>query len=207
MFCQNCGKQIPDGSTFCTECGAAQVTAAQPMQFSAPPIVSKPKKKKTALWIILGVVALIIIIAIATGGDDNDNTKVKATPAVTDTADANETDNAITEPEKKTSAPNDNSTTVTTGQKNALRSAKAYIGSMPFSHDGLVKQLEFEGYSHEDAVYGADNCEADWNEQAAKSAEAYLSSMSFSREGLIEQLMFEGFTNEQAVYGAEANGY
>ena len=207
MFCKNCGKQIPDESTFCTECGASQVATEQPMQFSEQPIAAKPRKKKTALWIILGVVALIIIIAIATGGDDKGNTKVEATPAVTETTDAKETDSAITEPEQKTSTPTDNSTTVTTGQKNALKSAKAYIGSMPFSHDGLVKQLEFEGYSHEDAVYGADNCGADWNEQAAKSAEAYLSSMSFSRESLIEQLVYEGFTNEQAVYGAEANGY
>ncbi len=71
MYCQNCGKQIPDGSTFCTECGASQVATSQPMQFSAPPIATKPKKKKkTALWIILGIVAFIVIIAIATGGND-----------------------------------------------------------------------------------------------------------------------------------------
>ena len=68
-------------------------------------------------------------------------------------------------------------------------------------------QLEYEKYSHEEAVYAADHCGADWNEQAAKKAEAYLDIMSFSRQGLIDQLEYEGFTHDQAVYGAEQNGY
>lgn len=95
----------------------------------------------------------------------------------------------------------------TTGEKNALRSAKNYLNVMPFSYNGLVKQLEYEKYSHDDAVYAAENCGADWNEQAAKSAKNYLEIMSFSKDGLIEQLEYDGFTHEQAVYGAEANGY
>ena len=78
---------------------------------------------------------------------------------------------------------------------------------MPFSYSGLIEQLEYEGYSTEDATYAADNCGADWNEQAALSAEDYLDIMSFSRDGLIEQLVYEGFTQEQAEYGASAVGY
>ncbi|MGL5173096.1 MAG: Ltp family lipoprotein, partial [Olsenella sp.] len=69
-----------------------------------------------------------------------------------------------------------------------------------------IEQLEFDQYSHEDAVYGADNCGADWNEQAAKKAKEYLSFTSFSRNGLIDQLEFEGFTSEQAEYGVNAVG-
>ena len=78
---------------------------------------------------------------------------------------------------------------------------------MPFSYSGLIKQLEFEGYSTAEATYAADNCGANWNEQAAKSAKNYLDIMAFSKKELIEQLEFEGFTHDQAVYGAEANGY
>ena len=78
---------------------------------------------------------------------------------------------------------------------------------MPFSHAGLVKQLEYEGYTTTEAVYAADNCGADWNEQAARSAKNYLDMLAFSRTGLIEQLEYEGFTHEQAVYGVEQNGY
>lgn len=207
MFCQNCGKQIPEGSTFCTECGGSQVATSQPTQFSAPPIAAPPKKK-TALWIILGVVALIIIIAIATGGHDKGDAKDEATRAVTETANVNETKNSTVAPQQTSSADaNDSTVNLTMGQKNALRSAKDYISTMAFSHDGLVKQLEYEAYSHEDAVYGADNCGADWDEQAAKSAEEYLSTMAFSRDELIKQLEYEGFTHEQALYGTEANGY
>ncbi len=93
------------------------------------------------------------------------------------------------------------------GEKNALSMAKNYIDIMPFSYSGLVEQLEFEGYSHSEAVYGADNCGADWNKQAEKQAANYLALMPFSRQELIEQLEFEGYTHSQAVYGAEANGY
>ncbi len=97
--------------------------------------------------------------------------------------------------------------TMTMGQRNALKSAESYLSVMAFSYNGLIEQLEYEKYSHEDAVYAADHCGADWNEQAKKSAASYLSIMAFSRDGLIEQLEYEGFTHEQAVYGAEANGY
>lgn len=75
---------------------------------------------------------------------------------------------------------------------------------MPFSFKGLVEQLEYEGYSHSDAAYGANRCGADWKEQAAKSAETYLAVMPFSRKELIEQLEYEGYTHEQAVYGAQS---
>lgn len=67
--------------------------------------------------------------------------------------------------------------------------------------------MEFEGFSKEDAIFAADNCGADWNEQAARKAETYLDMTAFSRQGLIEQLQFEGFTTEQAEYGATAVGY
>lgn len=95
----------------------------------------------------------------------------------------------------------------TLGEKNALKSASNYLSFMPFSYSGLVKQLEFEGYTHEEAVYAADNCGADWNEQAALKAESYLEFSSFSRDGLIAQLEYEGFTRQQAEYGVEAVGY
>ena len=94
----------------------------------------------------------------------------------------------------------------TAGQKNAVEKAKDYLGFMPFSRGGLIAQLEFEKFSNADATYGADNCGADWYEQAAKKAQDYLDIMSFSRDGLIDQLEFEQFTREQAVYGVEAVG-
>ncbi|WP_207637170.1 Ltp family lipoprotein [Anaerovorax odorimutans] len=98
-------------------------------------------------------------------------------------------------------------TSVTLGEKNALAKAKSYLESMSFSYSGLIKQLEYEGFSSIEATYGADNCNANWDEQAAKKAKTYMESMSFSRDSLIQQLKYEGFTDSQAEYGAKAVGY
>lgn len=99
------------------------------------------------------------------------------------------------------------SSNVSTGMKNALDAAINYLNFMPFSYDGLINQLEYDQYTHEEAVYGADNCGADWNEQAAKSAQNYIDFMSFSRQELIDQLIYDGYTQEQAEYGVQSVGY
>jgi len=95
----------------------------------------------------------------------------------------------------------------TIGEKNAAKKALDYLRVMSFSRDGLIKQLEFEGFTHQEAVYGVDQSGADWYKQAALKAKEYLKIMSFSRDGLIKQLEFEGFTHEQAIYGIQAVGY
>lgn len=115
------------------------------------------------------------------------------------------TTNTINTAENTTSSSSSNSTTL--GEQNALAQAKNYLSIMAFSYSGLIEQLEYEGYTTEEATYAVDNCGADWYEQAAKKAEEYLDVMSFSRSGLIEQLEYEGFTTEQAEYGVTAVGY
>lgn len=95
------------------------------------------------------------------------------------------------------------SLTMTSSQKNAVKKAESYLKYSAFSYTGLIEQLEYEGYSNDDATYAALNCGADWKEQAVKKAEEYLKYSAFSKSGLIEQLEYEGFTHEQAVYGAD----
>ncbi len=95
---------------------------------------------------------------------------------------------------------------LTTGQKNALREAKNYLDYSAFSHDGLIGQLEYEGYTTDEATYAADNCGADWNEQALREAKSYLDYSAFSYSGLIEQLEYEEYTTEQATYAADNCG-
>jgi len=94
----------------------------------------------------------------------------------------------------------------TMSQKNAIRKAKSYLDYSAFSHGGLVDQLKYEQFSHADAVYGADNSGADWNEQSAKKAKSYMEYSAFSRGSLIEQLKHDKFTQSQAEYGANAVG-
>ena len=81
----------------------------------------------------------------------------------------------------------------------------AAIGYDPY--EGLIDQLEYAGFTKEEAIYVAENCGADWKEQAAKKAESYLKTTSFSKNKLIDQLKYSGFTDEEAQYGAEQNGY
>jgi len=124
-------------------------------------------------------------------------------PAVEEVAEEPEkgeedSDTSNTSPEETDSA--------TLGEKNALKSALDYLDYTAFSYNGLVDQLKYEGFTHEEAVYGVDRCGADWNEQAALKAEDYLNYSSFSYSGLVEQLKFEGYTHEEAVYGVDKCG-
>lgn len=98
------------------------------------------------------------------------------------------------------------SSTVTTGQSNAMKSAAAYLKISGFSRQGLIDQLLYEKYSVEDATYGVDSANTDWNVQAGKSAAAYLKLSAFSRQGLIDQLLFEKYTQAQSEYGATNAG-
>ena len=146
----------------------------------------KPFYKSAKFWVIIIIVIVAIIIATAFSNTANDSAE--------NSGDQNTSSQTQDE-------------NVTLGERNALRQAKNYLNVMPFSYQGLIDQLEFEGYSNSEAVYAANNCGADWYEQAAKKAKDYLETMPFSRQQLIKQLEFEKFTHDQAVYGAEANGY
>jgi hypothetical protein len=90
----------------------------------------------------------------------------------------------------------------TVSQTNAREMADSYLRSSAFSLKGLIEQLEYEGFSNDDATYGAEAVKADWKEQALLSAESYLNSSAFSQTGLLDQLVYEGFTDEEAEYGA-----
>lgn len=103
-------------------------------------------------------------------------------------------------------AVDDSSSSETASQAQARGMASDYLDTMSFSLKGLIKQLEFEGFSKADATYGANAVNADWNEQAAIAAGDYLDIMSFSRSGLIDQLVFDGYTPAQAKYGVSAAG-
>lgn len=180
-----------------------------------PPVQPKNKApfyKKPWFWAIVG--AVIVIGAISSTLNPKQE-EVVDKPATVQEQPATKPDpkpepkpepktEPATTPEPEPAAAQEPETTVS--QRNALRAAKNYLSVMPFSHSGLVKQLEYEGYSTEDATYGADNCGADWFEQAEKKAADYLELMPYSRDGLIQQLEYEGFTPEQAAHGADKVG-
>jgi len=82
----------------------------------------------------------------------------------------------------------------------ALRSAENYNSLMPFSQQGLYDQLIYEGYTAEQAQYGASNVRADWYANALRDARQYQETMPMSEQRLYEQLVYEGYTNDQATY-------
>ena len=89
---------------------------------------------------------------------------------------------------------------------NADEKAQELLDIMAYSYSGLIEELETEGFSHLEAVAAADNCGADWNEEAVRMAGEYLDFLFTSETELQEQLEFEGFTEEQASYGVENCG-
>lgn len=168
--------------------------------------LAKKQPKGFALTgLILGALGLITSIGTTAGigaltsevSRISSETSISAPPTTEETVEEPVTEEAEPEPEPQ----------FTIGQKNAIRSAESYIDLMPFSRTGLIEQLEFEGYSLEDATFAVDHVSPDWNEQAAKAAASYLELMAFSRQELIDQLVFEGFTPEQAEFGVTAAGY
>ena len=190
-------------------------------------------RKKIAIIFGTTMVVSFVLFAITTDGSKSDNKEaieqpvVENTQVLTESEDESPTSvvektNTSPAPVKiettpvKTQAPTPVPTKTedkpapasseTTSQKNAVLKAKSYLGYSAFSHGGLVAQLEYEQFSHADAVYGADNSGANWNEQAAKKAKSYMEYSAFSRGRLIEQLKYEKFTQAQAEYGANAVG-
>ena len=94
----------------------------------------------------------------------------------------------------------------TASQRNARQKAADYLNFTSFSRSGLIEQLKYDGFPQEDAAYGVDALNVDWNEQAAKKAADYLDFTSFSRSELIGQLVYDGFTQAQAEYGVGTTG-
>lgn len=105
-----------------------------------------------------------------------------------------------------TSAANAPTTVGTNRQQEAAKEAKDYLMSVSSSRNWLIAQLQSDGFSYDDSVWGADHCGADWNEQAYKKAQEYLSLTTFTKDDLVTQLVFEGFTQEQANYAVSKVG-
>lgn len=64
--------------------------------------------------------------------------------------------NAASETDSSSSiSDSSNSFPQTHGEENALKKALSYLSHSAFSYNGLIEQLEYVGFTHEQAVYGA----------------------------------------------------
>ncbi len=67
MFCQKCGREIPDDSTFCTGCGA-HVNAAQPnSSFGCYANKAKEEVWEYNIWAMIGFIVALIPFVIPLG--------------------------------------------------------------------------------------------------------------------------------------------
>lgn len=114
-------------------------------------------------WEISGGIKflLIIIIIIAYGfslggmtGEANNTSPNSANanslPVSTETSSTDTT----TPPATTTPAVEEKTDTATMGEKNALKQAQSYLRYSAFSYSGLIDQLEFGGFTKEQAEYG-----------------------------------------------------
>ena len=63
------------------------------------------------------------------------------------------------------------------------------------------------GFTEEQAVYGADNCQADWNEEALNAAKGYRRVLDLDYQGVKQQLEFNDYTAEQVQYALTNIGW
>jgi hypothetical protein len=161
----------------------------------AQPVAEK-KSHKTA-WILTGGAALLGLVAFGAMSPSTTEELAKAGDSLSQSAEVQEP--AVEEPVVEEPQ-------LTVAQENAIESAESYLAMSGFSKNGLIDQLEFEGYSTKDATLAVNTVDVDWKAEAAESAESYLDMTSFSRSGLVEQLTFEGFTPAQAEYAADQMG-
>lgn len=92
----------------------------------------------------------------------------------------------------------------------ALLDARRLVEEYPLSYEGLVEKLTTDAqrsYTAEEAKAAADNCGANWKENALLVAKSLMERRAYARGELISLLVTsDKFTEEEAVYAADNCG-
>jgi hypothetical protein len=176
-----------------------------------------PVRKKLRFFSCAGLVILLVAGSVGCAVDvESERATIGESAPVATTATGSNADNGSVEPtaapaaevpeptatSRPTVAPEPTpvpTPSVSVSVQNAIGSAESYLRFTAFSRSGLIEQLEFEGFSTQDATLAVDSMSVSWVDQAIESAESYLDFSAFSKSGLIEQLEFEGFTSADAA--------
>lgn len=138
--CRDCQKDIDKKAKKCPYCQSKQGS-----WFSRHPILT-------------GIFAIIIFISVVGAlADDDSSTQSEISPSTTETREAVTDENDEIADELEADEVADDSTQETVSQKSAIRQANSYIRVSGFSRSGLIEQLEFVGFTNEQANYGADS--------------------------------------------------
>lgn len=160
---------------------------------------------------LFGALALGMFGCAAGSGNDNATSKASSnTPSATQSDNQGAKPTAQADSGKSATPAQPAAPNVTASQKSALSKAQSYLKIVGgFSYDSLVRQLETaDKFSSEDATYAADQCGANWDEQAKSKAKSYMDTVGgFSHDSLVNQLeKADLFTPDQAETGAASVG-
>lgn len=178
--------------------------------------LSSEKAHAARFFALLVAALLVLAVALCCGcsskddsadsgasGDAKTEQKESGDPVADDKAmvEANAGKDSGAEEEDEAAAP------LTDAEKTAaLEDADTLMRVHYASYNGLIFYLSDHGHTQAAAQYAADNCNADWNQEAVKCAQYYLNAMSMDREELLGQLEYEGFTDAQAKHAADSVG-
>ena len=173
-------------------------------------------KDKFAMYSVIAFLIAIpfcIIVTIAVN-EDNDTDTSTSSSYSSDYDTSSYSSDYDTDEDYDTSSDDDTSTTPSFSDdysaldyesQNCYDTAMSYLDFMAFSRNGLIHQLQHDGYTNNAISNALDLLEKDyvsWDIEAVKKAQEYMETFSFSQQRLYEQLVHDGFTEEQANYGA-----
>lgn len=182
----------------------------------------QPKKEKTVVtakdkFAIAFLIALpfCIIVTIAVNKDNDTDTSISSsyssdydTDEDYDTSSSyssdDDTDYSSDDDTSTSSSFTDDYSALDYESQNCYDQAMSYLDFMAFSRNGLIQQLQYEGYTDNAISNALDLLEkyyVSWDTEAVKKAQEYMETFSFSQQRLYEQLIHDGFTEEQANYG------
>ena len=148
-ICPKCNKMNMETAKFCEGCGTT-LLASQPVKetkSSSGGVMGWWNSQGSgvkALSIIgvccVGLILIIGVMALITP-DTTTNTTTSTSPS-------------SSTPATDTSSSGSSVTSATAGQEQAAKMAESYLDTMAFSRSGLIEQLEYEGFTSQQAEYG-----------------------------------------------------
>ena len=135
-------------------------------------------------WMCL-LLALVTIFSLTACGEKDEKTDEK-------------TENATQTTQKAQSA-----AVLSKDEQDALDHALALLETIPYSREGLIAQLVYEGYDELIAAATADRTGMDWKAQAVKAAEEYVKNLPVSHAAVAQMLEYDLFTPEETAYAQE----
>lgn len=122
-------------------------------------IVSKKQKSELGIaGLIIGTISIILVIFIGIFFfSETDTSTIETTEIRTEQSDSNTPAETVSNESEEPTNPSEAApSNETVSQQNAVKAAKAYLDFSAFSRDGLIDQLEYEGFTTEQAVYGVE---------------------------------------------------